>query len=432
VTDKFYIEVGELLARNLYTGIQRVVRQIARNIIEIGPENGLEVIPVVTIGSSVYPLNAAGRASLLDPPTVTYSLPTPSEQPLRKLIRPVLLGIPALYKALQTAYVSSKLKGLYTPERIQFSPSDYFVLLGSFWGGSSAIAAAHRVAKTGSSVVPVIYDLIPITHPQFCDVQNVRAFTQGFNDQLPSLTGIVTISQYCVAEIDAYLAGRGFTIPAAHFYLGADIATGSKGSADEEQSWPDGLLKAGGRTYVMVGTIEPRKGHRAVLDGFERRWAAGADDRLLIIGKVGWAVEDLMARFAGHPELGKRLFLVHTATDGMLNQAYGFAHAAIIASSVEGFGLPLVEALYKRLPVIASDIEVFREIAEDKVLYFKLDDPEDLARKIIHMNENAVAFRTLAAAFSWIDWRQSAAQFLASVKAVSVARRQAPPAWSGA
>lgn len=425
MVDNFYIEVGELLARNLHTGIQRVVRQIAKKVAESGAENALSVIPVVTVGDRVFRLNDRGLSALYDPPAVTYSLPSPSEQGLRKAIRPVILKIPPLYNALQRAFVRSKLDGLYTPEPISFGPADYFIILGSFWGGSSVADAARSVARARSSIVAVIYDLIPYTHPEFCDVQNVRGFRAVFTRLLPSLTGIVAISRYSVSEIERYLSSRGIAIPATHFYLGADVGTGGKGRSDVDQPWPKGLHEGAGRIYTTVGTIEPRKGHAAVLDGFERLWAAGAPDKLLIIGKVGWAVDEFMARCASHDELGKRLFLVHTATDTMLNDAYGFSQAAIIASSVEGFGLPLVEALYRHLPVIASDIPVFREIADDKVLYFKLGDPDDLARKVEQMNRNADHYRGLASDFEWIDWHGSAQHFINSVKDVSAVHRAA-------
>ncbi|MEM3291055.1 MAG: glycosyltransferase, partial [Candidatus Micrarchaeaceae archaeon] len=48
----------------------------------------------------------------------------------------------------------------------------------------------------------------------------------------------------------------------------------------------------------------------------------------------------------------------------------------------EGFGLPLVEAIQKRIPVIASDIDVFREIGKDYPVYFNPNDPNDLIEKI--------------------------------------------------
>ena len=107
---------------------------------------------------------------------------------------------------------------------------------------------------------------------------------------------------------------------------------------------------------MMVGTIEPCEGHAPLLDAFERLWGMGDNHRLLIIGTFGWAMEAFMARIAEHPEIGKRLFITHTATEAMLAEANRFAHAAIIASSVEGFGLPQVEALHQALPVIAADI----------------------------------------------------------------------------
>ncbi|MGI4880463.1 MAG: glycosyltransferase family 4 protein [Janthinobacterium lividum] len=414
-----YLDVSELLARKLHTGIQRVVRQIARASMALNSEVSDEIVPVVTIGQYLYPLTIEGKRSLTEPPVRSFSAPTAGDSPVKRFVRDTLRLFPPLYKLLQERYVRGLLRGLYSAKRARTKAGDVYVILGSFWGGSTSAAAATTAARSACAVVPVIYDLIPISHPQFCDDQNVRSFVRDFGTLMPISSGMVTISKYSATEIKDYLVANGIVIPVRHFYLGANLESGSEGRVEDLGSWPDALHQPGVEIYTIVGTIEPRKGHAAVLDGFERLWADGSNDRLLIIGKVGWSMDAFMSRCEGHPELGRRLFLVHTATDGMVAEAYRFSRAAIIASSVEGFGLPLVEALYKGLPVIASDIPVFREIASDQVLYFKLDDGADLARAVREMAANGQAYRAGAAKFTWIDWQESARQFLAAVAEVS-------------
>ncbi|MFN0630266.1 glycosyltransferase, partial [Bacillus anthracis] len=58
-------------------------------------------------------------------------------------------------------------------------------------------------------------------------------------------------------------------------------------------------------SFLMVGTLEPRKGHAQVLDAFENLWKGGANLNLVIVGKVGWMVDLLVQRLCSHPELGK-------------------------------------------------------------------------------------------------------------------------------
>ncbi|REM39804.1 glycosyltransferase, partial [Mycobacterium tuberculosis] len=60
--------------------------------------------------------------------------------------------------------------------------------------------------------------------------------------------------------------------------------------------------------FLMVGTVEPRKGHAQTLDAFEQLWRNGIDVNLVIAGKKGWMVEEVVERLQQHPQRGRRLF----------------------------------------------------------------------------------------------------------------------------
>lgn len=135
-------------------------------------------------------------------------------------------------------------------------------------------------------------------------------------------------------------------------------------------------------TFLMVGTIEPRKGYRQALGAFEILWKEGYDLNLVIVGKEGWMTQDIIERIKTHPELNRRLFWINNASDEFLDKIYRACTALIMASEDEGFGLPIVEAAYRGLPIIARDIRVFREIARNGAYYFSGLRPEDLADAI--------------------------------------------------
>ena len=90
--------------------------------------------------------------------------------------------------------------------------------------------------------------------------------------------------------------------------------------------------------------------------------------------------------------------------DGELAVAYRNAKATIQASSHEGFGLPIIESLQCGCPVIANDIDVFREIAGDKGIYFSVEDPASLIKVL----GDTLASNSDKAAkdFSWPTWDQ--------------------------
>ena len=146
----------------------------------------------------------------------------------------------------------------------------------------------------------------------------------------------------------------------------------------------------------MVGTIDLRKGYAQALAAFEALWAEGFDVKLVIVGQPSWNVETLVKRLMNHPESGRRLFWFGRADDMFLAALYKSCTVLLAASEAEGFGLPLVEAAQRGLPIIARDVPVFREIAGDNVFYFSGLTAEALADALkdwLRLEENGLAPR---------------------------------------
>jgi len=166
-------------------------------------------------------------------------------------------------------------------------------------------------------------------------------------------------------------------------------------------------------TFLMVGTIEPRKGHAQTLDAFERLWAEGVEANLAIVGKEGWDVDPLVRRLREHSERGTRLFWFDNISDEYLERIYQASTCLIAASEGEGFGLPLIEAAQHRLPILARDLPVFQEVAGDHAVYFTGLEAADLANAIREWltawhNDQAVASDQMP----WLTWEESATQLL--------------------
>ena len=163
----------------------------------------------------------------------------------------------------------------------------------------------------------------------------------------------------------------------------------------------------------MVSAIEPRKNHAYLLDAFELLWAQGSNARLCIIGKIGWKCEALVERIKRHPQWDKRLFMFNRINDKSLEFAYANARALVFPSYVEGFGLPLVEAMQRGLPAMASDIPVFREIGGEFMAYFDLNKPQTLADRISQFeSSNQFPAGRPVADWRWIGWREASQQLV--------------------
>jgi alpha-1,2-rhamnosyltransferase len=100
-------------------------------------------------------------------------------------------------------------------------------------------------------------------------------------------------------------------------------------------------------------------------------------------------------------------------SDTSLEYAYSHARSLVFASWVEGFGLPLVEAMQRGLPAMGSDIPVFREIGGAFMAYFDLAAPQSLADLVVRFESSGQfpAARPVAD-WSWIGWREASAQLV--------------------
>jgi alpha-1,2-rhamnosyltransferase len=278
---------------------------------------------------------------------------------------------------------------------------DLLLLPDSFWGLGYSVRLAEKACAIGACVIPIIHDIFPITHPEFADTKNVTAFKAAFARLVSASHGLLTVSRFTQREVETLLARQGTSVPPIRsFHLGAD--------AFSEGSQPISLcaeIQQLRDMYLMVGTIEPRKDHITVLDAFERLWSNGGHAILVLVGRIGWRCKGLRERLETHPLRNQRLFVFYDTTDSDLDYLYRQARALVVASRVEGFGLPLVEAMRYGVPVIASRIDVFCEIAGAYPEYFPPGDDQELYR-IIERYEREGIVR--CAPREWLNWDDAA------------------------
>jgi glycosyltransferase involved in cell wall biosynthesis len=200
------------------------------------------------------------------------------------------------------------------------------------------------------------------------------------------------------------------------FHLGADVKRSAPLEGVSEDAVPVLDILRSRVSFVTVATIEPRKGHAQTLAAFEQLWSEGMDVNLVFVGKEGWMVEALIEKIRAHSELGKRLFWLEGISDGYLENVYSACRCLIAASIGEGFGLPLIEAAQHKLPIIARDIPVFREVAGAHAFYFSGVDPKDLSDAIKHWialhKENK---HPKSDDMPWFTWKQSTQQLLEKI-----------------
>jgi glycosyltransferase involved in cell wall biosynthesis len=234
--------------------------------------------------------------------------------------------------------------------------------------GVDESALLRWVKRHDVRAIYLVHDLIPITHPQFCRSGEQQRHARRIENMLASASGIIGNSRDTLSELTKFANLNRLPMPTG---VAAGIA-GVEPPADVEP-------KRIGRPYFLtVGTIEARKNHVMLLEIWERlETSLGSDAPLLvIIGQRGWEAEHAFRKLDDLRTRTSSVREISNCDDSELASWIGGARALLMPSFVEGFGLPIVEALQLGTPVIASDLEVFHEIAADIPTFLDPNDPD--------------------------------------------------------
>jgi glycosyltransferase involved in cell wall biosynthesis len=238
----------------------------------------------------------------------------------------------------------------------------------------------------GVRIYVVVYDLLPLLHPQWFNEKTTRNLSKWIRTVAIVADGIVCISQAVEKDVNDWLRIR-YSIPAETVRTNTIRLGGDIRSSVPSRGLPADVAErmtriSGGVTVLAVGTVEPRKGHDEVLAAMEWLWQRGREINLVIVGKPGWKTENLQAALRSHGQQGKRLHWLEDTSDEMLELLYLNCTGVILASFAEGLGLPLLEARHFNKPVLARDIPVFRECSDASVTYFSSSAADSLASQM--------------------------------------------------
>lgn len=411
-----YIECGTTLKSKVNTGIQRVVRSIINVSSDVANKYGFncEYVAFETPGfmrvpfGDVEPKQSNIRLFFL-------GLLKKSDRGLQKIrffwfYRNIRNTIRHCIEPLFLAKNAGQ--PISWPAEISPDMQPVLLLLDSTWD-NAIWSHINEFRENGGLVCAVLYDLIPFSHPDTVAESTRISHTSWWSRAPQHVDAIICISQsvrqdYLDWQVKQCLANPLPSEKVGYFYLGSELANTDPFTR---------LLVEDVPYFLMVGSLEPRKNHKTVLDAFEQLWAKGVIVRLAIVGGYGWKSEDLLERIHHHPQLNRQLFLIRDASDRDLTGLYGKTKGLIIASLAEGFGLPIVEAFENDTSVICSDIPVFREVAGEHAQYFEVLDPSSLADKVLarirESGEASIGGRVKSQ--RWINWRQSAEQLLGQI-----------------
>lgn len=260
-----------------------------------------------------------------------------------------------------------------------------------------------------------INDLLAFAHPEFISPINATAQRTMQRLAVRQATRIATISEVSRADIEKYL-GR------AH---GVDLVPLAASAPQAQSATPAVPPMPTDRPYVFsAGNRMRHKNLEAIVSALAII-PEPVRPRFAVTGLRG---EDELARLAADLGIESYVHSFGWVEPETLEALYAGASAYVCASSFEGFGLPILEAMQRGCPVISNDIPVLREVGGDAATYVDALDPGDLAFAIVEATtrpelQEAASAAGLARA-ELFSWRASAEALATSLEeTVATARR---------
>lgn len=288
----------------------------------------------------------------------------------------------------------------------------------------------QRYRDRGVFVYATVFDLLPLQIPEVFPISSDSTH-QRWLQSVSTFDGALCISKSVASDLAEWLSCQGMcwsrrrSYAIGWFHLGADYFNSAPNHGLPKNFQAILTLLKACPVFLMVGTVEPRKGYVQVLEAFTQLWNENVNVNLVVVGNEGWKgvpenlrrnIPETLQLLRSHPEANKRLFWFEGVSDECLEIIYAASTCLIAASYGEGFGLPLIEAAQHQLPIIARDIPVFREVAGDHAFYFDTLEADILSKNIkawLRLYYSDQHPRTVE--MRWFNWKESAAQLVKKI-----------------
>jgi glycosyltransferase involved in cell wall biosynthesis len=319
------VDISQLVHTNYLAGPQRVLLETLKSLLKISKEENIEI----------HGINLSGRSTT---------------------------------SGLEAVFTNPILK------KICFEVSNLDIILLIDANNHYVIEKIHKSNFKGM-VVSILHDVLPLKHDEWYKFKNRPNYSSEFRfymmrmDRYSQL--IISPSQENVEDCLKYLPKRIVekikVIPFGSFW-DSEIPQNKNGQHSQKR-------------IICVNTLEPKKGHKDILDAFDILVKKDPEWILYLIGKEGWNAEDLKQRIIKNHFYGRNLFWFENLDDLQILKLYKQCSIAISAAHAEGFGLTVEEGLSQGMKLICRDIPVFRERSHNN-LYFFSGGGRNLVNKI--------------------------------------------------
>jgi glycosyltransferase involved in cell wall biosynthesis len=307
-------------------------------------------------------------------------------------------------------------------------PGDILASFGSPWIKLNYNFYTEKAVRTrGLRFALLIYDVIPLRRPEWCDAGLTSVFQAWLDVALPMADTILTISMASAGEVAEYARNANLTLRATP--LPIPIGTGFKKSDAVWQNSPGSIvlnrLPVPNSYVLMVSTIEARKNHVLLFRVWRRLLAdmpAGAVPTLVFAGRVGWLASDLMQQLRNSGFLNGKIIHIDSPTDEELEALYEGCLFTLYPSFYEGWGLPVAESHAFGRPCIISKATSLPEAGGSLARYIDPDNATEAYQVIRKTIEDQAGLREwrdqVQRDFRPTEWSESACAVLKALDVV--------------
>ena len=260
---------------------------------------------------------------------------------------------------------------------VRFAASDWLFTVEMF---SEAERPGIRafVEAPPCRLAAMFHDAIPVRLPHITWPQSVQRHPE-YMKLLASFERTWAISEDTRRDFTGFWRWQGLTPRAQVDVIGLGADFDGSNRVQRDASIPPERP-----ALLCVGIIEPRKNQAFLLDVCESLWRDGADFELHVVGRTNpYFGKPIQTRMRALQRREKRFRFHAAASDPELGRLYAKARAVVFPTLAEGCGLPLLEALWRGVPCVASDLPVLRENADGGgCLAAKVNDLADWRTKL--------------------------------------------------
>lgn len=277
-------------------------------------------------------------------------------------------------------------------------------------------ATEHLLPRLNRRTVLTVHDLIFKRLPETHTWKNRAFLSTGMPIFLRRADAIIAVSPQTkrdLADIYGIEPSRITVIPEGIEESFRPVPSDNSASVD--------IQKRHGAYFLMVGTLEPRKNHAAVLKALARLSTQGHKLKLVVAGGQGWKfspVRDLVEELGLQGQVDFAGFV----PEELLPAYYSAARALLQPSLYEGFGFPVLEAMACGTPVLISNRSCLPELTGPNALVIDPDDPDELCAALLRLWQQPVLREELrvgglrhAKQFTWVETSEQTTELYRSL-----------------